>query len=100
MIRTGQLAPAALLIPHQLHAALRADVVEHADLVVLAADDHDRGGPPSDTADDPVAPTAGPRRCRPVPPYSATNHLYRVEKILGVLRPKETLSNGTATNKE
>src|SRR3546814_5542479 len=44
MIRTGELAPAALLIPHQLHAAMRADVVERADLVVLAADDHDRGG--------------------------------------------------------
>src|SRR3546814_15732162 len=85
MIRTGELAPAALLIPHQLHAAMRADVVERADLVVLAADDHDRGGPHSDIADDPVARIGALPRFRDVQPDPATNPLFRFDTIIRVI---------------
>src|SRR3546814_12265101 len=37
MIRAGELAPASALVPHQLHAPMRADIVKCADFPIFAA---------------------------------------------------------------
>src|SRR3546814_11734496 len=37
MIRAGELAPASALVPHQLHAPLRVDIVKCADFPIFAA---------------------------------------------------------------
>src|SRR3546814_6662971 len=72
---------------------MRADVVERADLVVLDADDHERGGPHSDIADDPVAWIGDLRRFRDVQPDPAKNLLFRFETILGVVNTQVDLTS-------
>src|SRR5690606_15064450 len=57
VIGAREFAALALVVPHQLHAAMRADVVEGADRHALAAYDDDRCGADLYFANDPVART-------------------------------------------
>jgi len=92
MIGAGKRAAPPLLVPHQLHPAMRADVVEGRDLHVLAAHD-DRGHRAHcHVAHDPVAGIGDFARLGDIQPNPAEYLLFQLESFLGRVDIQRNLS--------
>src|SRR3546814_12684604 len=64
MIRAGELAPASALVPHQLHAPMRADIVKCADFPIFAARNNRGDRKDVDGLGEPVSGQIGRASCR------------------------------------